>query len=424
MNKQHKISIQPYHHETLIGVKSIRLSWGESDTSLGSFVIAKLPEELVNYPVEDQRGLIKLLQRNTDIKYIIRAVKDIYKDEELNGYIEIYQFNSETVTTMLSDDLLSNPVELIVSAKELSVHPWICICWGNRGVEVQKHLWTNHIRESGILQFGKKEASFNFKRLNSTAVLRYITEQYRAATKLGSITNIVEFPVSATKSNILVPRTITRDLYDYYSSDWNFSLENPEDIVNGFSHLSVKEGFKLRAYQFSSEMAGEGVIYAIPSNSRLPKISKVYVLNNEAAPGPEDALEDFMEAIAGDRSPLSYLQAAICYHKLHDFGYYWDNWAQDRILPEVENHSDSHRFVVTSVAELVEQGMQFNIKDFPESLFPRFYYEDNKPVITFYTFNDVEYEKFIRYKHVFPKDGYTQEVIREVLGYGRLGKIF
>lgn len=41
-----------------------------------------------------------------------------------------------------------------------------------------------------------------------------------------------------------------------------------------------------------------------------------------------------MEAIEGDKSPLSYLQAAICFHELKEFGVMWHgvSWGFNNIL--------------------------------------------------------------------------------------------
>ncbi|MGG1592417.1 hypothetical protein [Terribacillus saccharophilus] len=244
--------------------------------------------------------------------------------------------------------------------------------------------------------------------------------QYRKAVKIGSLT-FIEFPVSATKPDIHISRQYTEDFVEQYKSGWNISLENPEDIVYGFSLLSIKDGFKLRAYQHSMGVAGAGLVFAIPVDSSLPEI-----LHREGEPPiPDDALDDFMEAIEGDKSPLSYLQAAICYHELHEFGAFWHSvsWGEDRILPD-EDENQYDYSPVTDIADLKEMDFKLKTQELPESLFPRFYYENSIPVISFYTINDVGQGKLIRYKHVFSTDGYTQTVTSEILGYGGPGKIF
>jgi hypothetical protein len=457
MKKPPKITINsfPYRNNN-IEIKSLRLQWGESTKSLGSFITTDLPTDLAidSDGVNQQKRLAKSLLRNIEIKFIIKTTERIYNGEELNGFIEIYQLHDELMRSKLTRSSLVNPFEIIPSAKELAVHPWICACWG---APIEKdiigHLWMKNIIQSGILLLGKKEAIYDYQKLNDARVMCYIINQYRKITKNGSITNITEFPRSAANPNIHIPRRITEDFINLYQEGWNLSFENPEDIVYGFSQLSIKDGFKLRAYQHSMGVAGAGLIYAIPSDSSLPEIDMMLKpldaledfieisfpddITSEPIDDldkftdlskptkPSNALDDFMEVIEGDNSPLSYLQAAICYHELHEFGAYWHSvrWGVERILPdEVESPYD--KSLITNIEDLKEKGFELKTEELPETLLPRFYYEDGKPVITFYTINNVDTVEFIRYKHLFTEDGYTQKVTNEVLGTNGFGIMF
>jgi hypothetical protein len=200
-------------------------------------------------------------------------------------------------------------------------------------------------------------------------------------------------------------------------------------------------------------VAGAGLIYAIPSDSSLPEIDVMLKpvdalgdfmetsFPDDITPElsddldeftdistptkPSNALNDFMEAIEGDSSPLSYLQAAICYHELHEFGAYWHSvrWGVERILPdEVESPYDNS--FITHIEELKEKGFELKTDELPETPLPRFYHEDGKPVIIFYSMNNVDTVEFIRYKHIFNEDGYTQKVTIEVLGTIGFGIMF
>nr|WP_318539769.1 hypothetical protein [Terribacillus saccharophilus] len=412
------ITFHSFSQKNVSNLKSIRLQWGDSTKSLGSFIVADLSTDLAidSGGDEEQKRLDKIFLKGNDIKYIIKTTKGIYKSEELNGYIEIYNLSSE-----LMKSSLANPAELFAPAEELAVHPWICICWGNKlEREILENLLVKNTLQSGALLLGKKDSLYNYQELNNRRVMRFVINQYRKAVKIGSLTYI-EFPVSATKPDIHIPRQFTEDFVEQYRSGWNISLENPEDIVCGFSLLSIRDGIKLRAYQHSMGVAGAGLVYAIPAVSSLPDI-----LHREGEPPiPDDALDDFMEAIEGDKSPLSYLQAAICYHELHEFGAFWHSvsWGEDRILPD-EDENQYDYSPVTDIADLKEIDFKLKTQELPESLFPRFYYDNSIPVISFYTINDVGQVKLIRYKHVFSTDGYTQTVTSEILGYGGPGKIF
>lgn len=418
MRRQPKIIIHSFSNYKNLGVKSLRLQWGDNTKSLGSFIVDDLPADLViDSNGEDQhKKLAKQILKNKNIKYIIKTTKGIYKSEELNGYIEIYNLSSE-----LMKSSIANPIEDFASPKELAMHPWICICWGDKlGRAILEHLLVKNIIQSGRLLLGKKDSLYDYQELNNNRVMRYVTKQYREASRKKLITH-VEFPVSATKRDIHIPRQFTDDFVELYNSGWNFSLENPEDIIYGFSQLSVKDGFKLRAYQHSMSVAGAGLVYAIPADSSLPEIP----YREGEPPIPDDALYDFMEAIEGDKSPLSYLQAAICYHELHEFGAFWHSvsWGEDRILPDEDDNQCDYS-PITDIADLKEMNFKLKTEELPKSLYPHFHYENSNPVITFYTINDAGQVKLIRYKHVFSTDGYTQTVTNEILGYGGPGKIF
>lgn len=131
------------------------------------------------------------------------------------------------------------------------------------------------------------------------------------------------------------------------------------------------------------------------------------------APKPSFALDDFMEVIEGDKTPLSYLQASIVYHELHEFGAIWHgvSWGQDVILPLPDDSKHTYEW------EMLE--------DEPDIVEPHFYYGvEGNPVIVFHTINDIGTVTMNRYEHVFSKEDYTVEVKRTCIATAGGGIIF
>lgn len=208
------------------------------------------------------------------------------------------------------------------------------------------------------------------------------------------------------------------EICDDPSDGWYRSSGNPESIVAGFSHLRIKNGYKLRAYQYSDGGNGNGIVWAIPVDKELPDPIECERLDGHflSAPKPPFALPDFMQAIEGDKTPMSYLQASIVFHELHEFGAYGHgtSWRRDVILP-LTNNQDSN-------TTNYEWDM---IEDEPDIIEPHFYYSsDGNPVIVFYTINDIGTVTLNRYVHVFSKDDYTVKVERTCIATAGAGIIF
>jgi hypothetical protein len=246
--------------------------------------------------------------------------------------------------------------------------------------------------------------------------------------------NVVIFSSSAAKPNIVIQPPAKRDHKESHSG-WSISINNPEDIIHQFSQLKMKKEFKLSAYQYQDGFGnGNGVVWAIPHDRELKSMDD----NSELPLKPAFAEDDFMVAIEGDQSPLSYLQAAIVWHELHEFGAMWHgcSWSEDQILPITDDFQDDVLALYDQEPDgnpldevSIEDYLFFlhpwtKLKQIPEILHPHFYYKNNHPIIVFYTINDIGYYKLRRFTHTFAQSGYVQNVEVEELGIGDAGKIF
>ena len=93
----------------------------------------------------------------------------------------------------------------------------------------------------------------------------------------------------------------------------------------------------LRAYQEMDESGnGIGIVWALPVSAEFPEPDSCTRLEGRFGkpPKPPQALGDFMEAIDGDGTPLSFLSASLLSRELHDFGSQWHGvgWGNVKLL--------------------------------------------------------------------------------------------
>ncbi len=124
---------------------------------------------------------------------------------------------------------------------------------------------------------------------------------------------------------------------DSLSEDgWHKSDLDPTALLDVVDCLWMKEGFTLRAYLYRVGGNGNGIVWALPTDSPYPEPSECDKLTDQflEPPKPKHALDDFMEAIDGDRSQWSYMCASILVRELWEFGARWHgcSWNDERIV--------------------------------------------------------------------------------------------
>lgn len=104
---------------------------------------------------------------------------------------------------------------------------------------------------------------------------------------------------------------------------WFVSTVNPGAALLKLPGLQVKPEFRLISYLYREEQDGVGLVLAVPEPlSTMAQLEKALRKSGTLAqpPKPEGALPHFMEAIQGDRSPLSFLIASVLRRELQEFG--------------------------------------------------------------------------------------------------------
>lgn len=106
-------------------------------------------------------------------------------------------------------------------------------------------------------------------------------------------------------------------------NQWFVSTVNPAAALLKLPGLRLKPGFRLVSYLYRSEGSGVGVVWAIPEAlSTTAQLEKALINSTSLSqiPKPVGTLSSFMEAIEGDRTPVSFMIASILRRELQEFG--------------------------------------------------------------------------------------------------------
>lgn len=127
-------------------------------------------------------------------------------------------------------------------------------------------------------------------------------------------------------------------LPDDTPNGWSKSPVDPARLLTVFPKLRVRADHVLRAYVFKDDGNSNGFVWALPAQAAFPAADDCPRLESHFLnpPKPFDALDDVMEAIEGDDSLESYLQASILRRELKEFGGGWHGiqWGMNTILDE------------------------------------------------------------------------------------------
>src|SRR5215469_7088273 len=120
---------------------------------------------------------------------------------------------------------------------------------------------------------------------------------------------------------------------------WSFSRADPMQMLLVAKSLRMRPGYILRAYQFRQGGNGNGFVYAVPEGSPFPEPGDCQARNAShflTPPVPPGALPEFAEALEGDNSPWSFVEASILVRELHELGALWHGvaWGTHTILGE------------------------------------------------------------------------------------------
>jgi hypothetical protein len=101
--------------------------------------------------------------------------------------------------------------------------------------------------------------------------------------------------------------------------EWCISDVDPTGVLHVFKTLRLNEGLVLRAYQYREDGNGDAFVWAIPIDVPFPDRQP-----HQYPPKPTEALTDLMEAIEGDGTPWSYMEASLFARETDEFGVFWE----------------------------------------------------------------------------------------------------
>ena len=104
---------------------------------------------------------------------------------------------------------------------------------------------------------------------------------------------------------------------------WFISAAGPGCVLMKLPRLKLKAGIRLVSYLYRLEKDGLSVTWALPealSTTALLRSRFKDVWRGRNPPKPEGRLADLMDAIEGDRSPMSFVVASILRRELKEFG--------------------------------------------------------------------------------------------------------
>ncbi|HWA98736.1 MAG TPA: hypothetical protein VG713_09600 [Pirellulales bacterium] len=183
---------------------------------------------------------------------------------------------------------------------------------------------------------------------------------------------------------------------------WSKSSADPGKLVGVFQPLRLREGFVLRAYQFREDGNGNAFVWALPATAAFPEPQDCPKVANQpfSAPRPPQALDNFMEAIDGDRSAWSYMAASLLRRELREFGAMWHgyNWMTHVVLDDnplgipVVGNDD----IMQRPSGKPDQWKWLDAE--PKAWAPEVSVENDRVLVTFYTYSGL-YKQTI-YRHV------------------------
>jgi len=215
---------------------------------------------------------------------------------------------------------------------------------------------------------------------------------------------------------------------------WSKSPIEPARILTVFSKLRVREGYVLRAYVFKEDGNSSGFVWALPADAEFqspedcPRLESHFL----KPPKPFDALDDFMEAVAGDDSPESYLQASILRRELKEFAAGWHGvkWGMQNVLdddPWRARPAESPEETSPFLYPRSERGQWKWRAPKPVSWRPEVRFEAGKAIVTYHTYtalyeegegDEIEKERIIRHVETYRRGKYRPLVSETKLAEG------
>ena len=216
---------------------------------------------------------------------------------------------------------------------------------------------------------------------------------------------------------------------------WSRDAPDPERLLAVFDALWLRDGYRLRAYQYVAGGNGNAVVYALPADAPIREPDECGSGSVSPVPGvvlatprPPEALDDLMEAIEGDRSPWSYLCASLFAREAQELGALWHgrSWSDTAVLgadPWGENPNATPPQTDYDRPGTPRSEWQWTAAE-PEEWRPQVRLGEDGIEVSFVTFAAIGRESLWRHVDRYRPTGYTFTEAGYELGVGGGGFIY
>lgn len=213
---------------------------------------------------------------------------------------------------------------------------------------------------------------------------------------------------------------------------WSKSRIDPGRLVAEFPELRIKPQYVLRAYLYKRGGNANGFVWALPKEAEFPEPADCPKLESHFLhpPKPFDALDDVMEAIAGDDSPSSYVHASLLRRALREFGAEWHGirWGAHSVLDREPWGEDADRDAeVPASRPMSERGEWKWLTDAPRDWRPQVVWTPDRVTVRFYTYtalgqvtagDEMEKERITLHTDVYRRRNYRALTTEKKLAEG------
>lgn len=202
-----------------------------------------------------------------------------------------------------------------------------------------------------------------------------------------------------------ISRAIDRG-FEPLRAGWTVDAYDPQALLEPFPRLRLREGFRLSSYHFCDGANGNGFVFAIPAERRLPEPPEEG-FDFERDPLPEWASADIGRFLEGDGSPLSCFQASIFIRELGEMG------------TLRQGCTWSTQEVITDGREIAGQEWEWQEEE-PLEWLPTVWRDGGGPrFVVFYTYTGLGRERILRHTDVYATGYRFEQNPREIaLGEG------
>jgi hypothetical protein len=198
---------------------------------------------------------------------------------------------------------------------------------------------------------------------------------------------------------------------------WSACPVDPAVVLPAFARLELRSGYHLGAYLYRSAGNSNTSVYALPLDARLPPPAA-----RDEPPPPAGALGDVMDAITGDGSAESYLQASVLARELEEFGAagHGMRWTVTHVLDADVWDEPGELSPSRPRPTLPPEQYRWSAR-IPEDFRPTVVDHNGQVVVRFFTYCALGQEEIVEHVDVYDRGDYAARPTDEVLATGDRG---